>query len=218
MRAQQAIRAVERLRREQAALEPPVAERIARMKADAFRILVGTLLSLRTKDEVTDLAAARLFDLAADPRSMLALEERTIARAIYPVGFYRVKARQLRGICAALLDRHRGRVPSSLEALLELPGVGRKTANLVLGLGFGRPAICVDVHVHRITNRWGWVRTRSPAETEAALANVLPRRLWIPINRILVTHGRTVCTPLSPRCSRCAVADRCARVAVGRSR
>jgi endonuclease-3 len=185
---------------------------------DPFRILVGCIISLRTKDEVTYPATERLFERASTPQRMARLREATIARLIFPAGFYRRKAVQIREICRILAARHGGRVPGSIDELLELPGVGRKTANLVVTLGFGKPGICVDVHVHRITNRLGWVRTRHPDETEQALRCVLPREHWIPINEILVRHGQQVCRPVSPVCSACVVAADCARRGVGRSR
>ena len=185
---------------------------------DPFRILIGCVLSLRTKDEVTYPATERLFARAKGPAAMLALPARTIARRIYPVGFYRRKAVQIRGISRRLLERHGGRVPDTIEELLELPGVGRKTANLVVTLGFGKPGICVDTHVHRISNRLGWVETRHPVETEEALRDVLPRRHWIPINEILVRHGQRVCKPVSPLCSECPVSLDCPRVGVARHR
>ncbi|HKQ60908.1 MAG TPA: endonuclease III [Candidatus Polarisedimenticolaceae bacterium] len=185
---------------------------------DPFRILVGCLISLRTKDEVTYPATERLFALAQSPAAMLGLRAATIARAIYPAGFYRRKAAQLRAISRLLMERHGGRVPETIDALLELPGVGRKTANLVVTLGFGKPGICVDTHVHRITNRLGWVRTRTPHDTERVLRERLPRRHWIPINEILVRHGQQVCKPLSPLCSSCPVRPDCARAGVARSR
>lgn len=184
----------------------------------AFRILVGCLISLRTRDEVTYPATERLFARAATPREMRRLREATIARLIYPAGFYRRKATQIREIARRLLADHGGEVPGDLEALLELPGVGRKTANLVVTLGFDRPGICVDTHVHRICNRLGWVRTRRPDETETVLRDLLPARFWIPINETLVRHGQRVCTPLSPICSACPVAGDCPRVGVARSR
>jgi endonuclease-3 len=146
------------------------------------------------------------------------LSERTIARLIYPAGFYRTKARHLRQAGGLLVERHDGRVPDSMEELLALPGVGRKTANLVRNLGFGLPGICVDTHVHRISNRLGWVRTRNPLETERALEKVLPRRYWIPVNGLLVAFGQRLCTPQSPRCSQCPIRARCARIGVTRSR
>jgi endonuclease-3 len=183
-----------------------------------FRILIATMLSLRTKDTLTVTIAPRLFAAADTPAAMLALSEERIAELIYPVGFYRTKARSIREVCAILLERHGGEVPADLDALLALPGVGRKTANLVLAMGFGQPAICVDTHVHRITNRWGYVRTRTPEETEMALRAKLPDRHWIAINGLLVTLGQNICHPTSPRCSICPVAAYCARVGVTRSR
>jgi endonuclease-3 len=149
---------------------------------------------------------------------MRQLTTRQIERAIYPVGFYRTKASRIRQLCAELLARYGGRVPNDLDALLGLPGVGRKTANLVVTQGFGRPGICVDTHVHRITNRWGYVRTGTPHDTEMALRRKLPTRHWIEINGLLVALGQTICRPVSPRCSSCPVASYCARVGVHRWR
>jgi len=185
---------------------------------DPFRILIGCLLSLRTKDETTYPATERLFSRASTPEQMLRLRAATIAKLIYPVGFYRRKSGQIRAICRQLIDRHAGEVPSGIEELLELPGVGRKTANLVVTLGFGLPGICVDTHVHRICNRLGWVSTRTPDQTEQALRRVLPRPLWIPINETMVRHGQQVCKPVSPICSACTVRGDCPRIGVGRSR
>jgi endonuclease-3 len=183
-----------------------------------FRILIGCILSLRTKDETTYPATERLFARARDPRGMLRLRESTIARLIYPVGFYRRKAAQIREVSRLLLERHEGRVPDTIEELLELPGVGRKTANLTVTLGFGKPGICVDTHVHRICNRLGWVETRHPDATEVELRRILPKRWWIPINETLVRHGQQICHPVSPKCSECPVRKECARVEVTRSR
>jgi endonuclease-3 len=185
---------------------------------DPFRVLVACVISLRTKDAVTAEASARLFAVAATPTAVARLPEARIAKLIFPAGFYRTKAHQIRAIARQLLDRHGGAVPAERDALLALPGVGRKTANLVLGLSFAKPAICVDTHVHRISNRLGLVRTATPAETEAALERVLPRRHWIDINDLLVTFGQTVCHPTSPRCSTCPLGGRCPRVGVTRSR
>jgi endonuclease-3 len=185
---------------------------------DPFRILIGCVISLRTKDEVTYAATERLFARARTPAAMLALRRPTIARLIYPAGFYNRKAEQIRAICRDLTRYHDGRVPDSIEALVELSGVGRKTANLVVTLGFGKPGICVDTHVHRISNRLGWVSTAAPDRTEQALREVLPRRFWIPINETLVRHGQQICKPLSPICSACPVAADCPRVGVGRRR
>ena len=183
-----------------------------------FRVLVSCILSLRTKDETTYPATERLFARASDPAGMLRLREATIAKLIFPVGFYRRKAAQIRAISKLLLERHDGEVPRTIDELVALPGVGRKTANLTVTLGYGLPGICVDVHVHRITNRLGWLETRHPDETEARLREILPRRWWIPINETLVRHGQQVCAPVSPRCSICPVRDSCARSGVTRSR
>ena len=185
---------------------------------DPFRILIGCLLSLRTRDETTAPAAARLFALADTPAAMLGLGHRRIERAIFPVGFYRTKARVVQRVSRELLARFDGHVPTDLDALLTLPGVGRKTANLVVTFAFGQPGICVDTHVHRITNRLGFVRTTTPERTEWALRAKLPRRHWIQLNDLLVAFGQNVCQPLSPRCSTCPVARLCHRVGVTRSR
>jgi endonuclease-3 len=187
-------------------------------KHDPFRLLVSCVISLRTKDAVTARSSARLFAVASTPGEFAALRAERIGRLIFPAGFYNTKARQIREIARRIAKDHGGRVPPDREALLALPGVGRKTANLVLGLGFGIPAICVDTHVHRISNRLGLVRTRTPEQTELALERVLPRRSWIEINDLLVTFGQNVCQPVSPWCSRCPLADRCPRVGVVRSR
>ena len=179
---------------------------------------MACLLSLRTQDTTTGPAAARLFALADTPHAMLELSARTIERAIYPVGFYRTKARVIRGLSRDLLERFDGGVPDDIDALLTLKGVGRKTANLVVTLGFDKPGICVDTHVHRISNRLGYVRTRTPDETEMALRAKLPSRYWIGYNDLLVTFGQNVCAPVSPKCSVCPVARWCRRVGVRTSR
>jgi len=176
------------------------------------------VISLRTKDAVTAEASARLFAAAATPTAVAAIPEKRIATLIFPAGFYNTKARQIREIARRVAEEHGGAVPREREALLELPGVGRKTANLVLGLGFGIPAICVDTHVHRISNRLGLVATKTPEQTEVALETVLPRRLWIDINDLLVTFGQQVCHPTSPKCSSCPLALRCPKIGVTRSR
>jgi endonuclease III len=214
----QAARVLDGMRAATASGKLPSVSEIARRDRDPFRILVSTLLSLRTKDDVTEAASARLFALADTPRTLSRLATRTIARAIYPVGFYRTKARTVRDISRRLDDEYRGEVPDTIDELLTFKGVGRKTAALVVSLGFGKDAICVDTHVHRISNRLGWVATRTPAETEQALMRVLPRRRWIVANEIMVAFGQRVCTPLSPRCSTCPVAARCRRVGVERHR
>jgi endonuclease-3 len=185
---------------------------------DPFRVLVACLLSLRTQDTTTAPAAARLFALADTPAAMRRLTPRQIERAIYPVGFYRTKARVILDLCGDLLERFDGQVPADLDALLTLRGVGRKTANLVVTLGFNAPGICVDTHVHRISNRLGYVRTRTPDETEMALRAKLPRRYWIGYNDLLVTFGQNVCAPVSPKCSTCPVRTLCRRVGVTTAR
>jgi len=191
---------------------------VERATRSPFHLLVSCIISLRTKDEVTHQASQRLFALADSPEALAQLNEVEIARAIYPAGFYNRKARQLAAIAHTLVYRFDGRVPPSQEALLAFPGVGRKTANLVLGLGFGMPAICVDTHVHRISNRLGLVSSRDPADTEHQLMQKLPEDLWIPINDLLVTFGQNQCHPTSPRCSTCPLDDLCPRVGVVRHR
>jgi endonuclease-3 len=186
--------------------------------ADPFRVLVSTIISTRTKDAVTSAASGRLLAAAPDARRLAALAEARIARLIFPAGFYRTKAANLRATARLLLERHAGRVPAGMEELLALPGVGRKVANLVRGAGFGIPGICVDTHVHRISNRLGWVATCNPAATEEALMRVLPRRYWLVVNELLVRWGQVVCTPLAPRCGSCPVAGSCPRLGVTRTR
>jgi endonuclease-3 len=179
--------------------------------ATPFRVLIATLLSLRTRDTVTAPVAARLFARADTPAALLACSVEELAALIRPVGFYRTKARQIHAICHILLEQHGGAVPASLDGLLALPGVGRKTANLTLTAGFGLPGICVDVHVHRICNRWGYVTTSDPDATELALRRILPERHWAEINRLLVAFGQNLCGPRRPHCERCPVAEWCAR-------
>jgi endonuclease-3 len=191
---------------------------VGRYRHDPFTTLISCLLSLRTKDETTRVASERLFALARTPRTLLALPVRTIERAIYPVGFYHTKARTLHAVCRALLDRYGGRVPADLEELLTITGVGRKTANLVITLAFRQDGICVDTHVHRISNRWGYVRTKTPEETEQALRQRLPRRHWQIYNDLLVTFGQQLCQPVSPWCSRCPLARLCPKRGVRHSR
>ena len=196
------------------ALEPAALGTIAEESRDPFRVLISCILSQQTKDQVTEAASERLYRLADRPDTMLALSERRIARAIYPVSFYRTKARTIREVCLVLLTRFAGQVPDSLEALLSLNGVGRKTANLVLTVGYRKPGICVDTHVHRISNRWGYVKTNTPEQTEMALRRKLPKRHWICYNDLLVPFGQHLCRPISPFCSRCPVERWCAKTGV----
>ncbi len=219
MRDQEIHAALRILRKEVRQWQDPVVGVVAKESGrDPFRILISCLLSLRTKDRTTTEASERLFTLAADPASMLKLPGRRIERTIYPVGFYRTKAKQIHEICRRLLDIYGGRVPDSIDELLTLPGVGRKTANLVVTVGYQKPGICVDVHVHRISNRWGYVSTNTPEQTEEALRKKLPRRYWITYNDLLVPFGQNLCLPVSPYCSRCKLTRYCERVGVARSR
>ena len=209
---------IRRLRRTAPRWNPTAITVIASEGRDPFRVLVACILSLRTQDTTTGPASERLFALAATPEEMLRLTPRQIERAIYPVGFYRTKARVLLGLSRDLLARFGGKVPDDIDALLTLKGVGRKTANLVVTIGYRKPGICVDTHVHRISNRLGYVRTRTPEETEMALRARLPRRYWIGYNDLLVTFGQNLCTPISPKCSVCPVRALCRRVGVTSSR
>jgi endonuclease III len=197
-------------------MELPAVEKISEEHAeDPFRILIGTILSARTQDATTHAASTRLFRAARTPKTMAALTVRQIEKLIYPVSFYRNKARFVKATCEALSKRFGGRVPRTLEELITLPGVGRKTANLVLILGFqSQKNICVDTHVHRIANRMGWVKTREPNATEQALYTATEERWWPYINLYLVTWGQNVCRPLYPRCSACALAAECPRIGV----
>ena len=183
-----------------------------------FTVLISCLLSLRTQDKTTHAASERLFQMAQDPQKMAALPAATIEKTIYPVGFYKTKAVNIKEICRILLSRYDGQVPDDLDELLKLPGVGRKTANLVVTIGYGKAGICVDTHVHRITNRWGYVQTKTPEKTEMALREKLPRRYWLIINDLLVAYGQNICKPISPYCSRCRIRPYCAQTGVERSR
>lgn len=195
--------------------EEPV---VSHYRHDPFTTLISCILSLRTKDETTHRAARKLFELADNPEKMVQLSTQTIERAIFPVGFYHTKAKVILKICRILLDRYDGRVPEKLDGLLELPGVGRKTANLVVTLAFHKPGICVDTHVHRISNRWGYVRTKNPDETEMVLRRILPKRHWITYNDLLVPFGQNLCHPTSPWCSQCPIERLCPKVGLKHSR
>jgi len=209
---------IRRLRRTAPRWNPTALAVIAERTRDPFRVLIACILSLRTQDTTTGPAAERLFAAADTPRAMRRLSPSEIERRIYPVGFYRTKARVILGICRDLLDRFGGRVPDAIDDLLTLRGVGRKTANLVVTVGYGQPGICVDTHVHRISNRLGYVRTPTPDATEMALRAKLPRRFWIGYNDLLVAFGQNVCAPVSPRCSVCPVRPLCRRVGVTTAR
>lgn len=176
---------------------------------DPYLVLIACILSLRTNDRTTYPATCRMLELAKTPQEMMHVDEDTLAEAIYPVGFYKNKARQIIELSRQIVEKYNGKVPDSIEELCTFNGVGRKTANLVMTLGFGVPAICVDVHVHRIFNRLGYIKTSTPEETEFALRKKLPVEYWIPINTLLVTHGQNVCRPINPKCSECPVFAYC---------
>lgn len=195
----------------------PVVTKIS-LQQNPFMVLVSCLLSLRTRDEITDAASRRLFVLASSPKKLLRLDPKQVEKAIYPVAFYRNKTLRLYEISRALIDDNDGKVPDSLDQLLRLKGVGRKTANLTLVLGYNKPGVCVDIHVHRIVNRWGYVQTKSPNETEKVLRCKLPKRYWMEINNLLVSFGQNICKPQSPFCSNCVVLEYCEQVGVNRYR
>jgi len=174
-----------------------------------YLVLVFCILSLRTKDETTYGAALRLFDLAKTPQEMMKKTEEEIAKAIYPVGFYKNKAGQIKELSKQLVENYNGEVPKDIDELCKFKGVGRKTANLTMAKGFGEPAICVDVHVHRICNRWGYVNTKTPDETELVLRKQLPKDLWLDINTILVTFGQNICKPINLKCAECQIREFC---------
>ncbi|MCL1813799.1 MAG: endonuclease III [Treponema sp.] len=197
---------------------PSVTTVAERYKNDPWAVLASTILSLRTKDEVTLKCSQTLLAKAPTPHKLLALEEAAIAKLIYPAGFYRTKAANLKKIAALLIDQYKGKVPADLDTLLGFPGVGRKTANLVLIEAYDLDGICVDVHVHRISNRTGWLTSKNPEETEMILRQILPRKHWKTINPLLVLYGQNVCRPVSPYCSRCVIAEHCKQIGVGKSR
>lgn len=206
------------LRRATRYMPVPYVTRLADETHDPFLILIATILSLRTKDLPTERASEALFKLARTPATMAQLQWEEIATAIAPVMFPGVKGKNIHAICQILTEKYGSRVPDELDELDALPGVGRKTANLVVTLGFGKPGICVDTHVHRITNRWGYIKTKTPDETELALRERLPRKYWIEINKELVAFGQNVCQPVSPKCSVCPLLPYCDRVGVTKSR
>ena len=198
--------------------ETTLAQVADQTRSAPFRILIGTVLSLRTKDETTAEACKRLFSLADSPETMVSLSEETIDNAIYPVGFHTTKAKNILAICRILIDEYNSLVPDEIDILVTLPGVGRKTANLVVTLGYDKPGICVDTHVHRISNRWGYVNTKNPEKTESALREKLPPKYWIGYNDLLVIYGQNLCKPVSPFCSRCRLSSFCDRVDVEKYR
>lgn len=218
MRDSDIHRVIRKLKAASAQWKLPAVTQVGKNTRDPFQVLISCLLSLRTKDQVTHQASARLFARARTPRQLLALPVAAIRKLIYPVGFYRTKAKRIHEICRHLIGRFRGKVPQTLEELLTLPGVGRKTANLVVTVGFGKLGICVDTHVHRISNRLGYVQTKTPEQTEFALRKKLPKRYWMEYNDLLVSFGQTLCQPVSPWCSRCPITRYCPKIGVIYSR
>lgn len=218
MKPEEIHEVIEILTRTVAQWTSPAVTIVSQREGDPFKVLVSCILSLRTQDRTTAAASNRLFAMADTPEALAALPTPEIEKAIYPVGFYRNKAVQIREISRILIEKYQGKVPDEIDELLKLRGVGRKTANLVVTLGFGKPGICVDTHVHRICNRWGYVKTETPEKTEYALREKLPRDYWLVINDLLVTFGQNQCTPVSPRCSSCPLLRFCERVGVAKSR
>ena len=217
MKDQQIHNVVRILRQTVLQWENPAVTQVAE-KRDPYLVLISCLLSLRTQDETTRQASKRLFSLATRPEQMMTLSTDQIQKAIYPVGFYRNKAKTILDVSRTLIEKYGGRVPDEIDEILKLKGVGRKTANLVITLGYGKPGICVDTHVHRVTNRWGYLSTKTPEATEFDLRRKLPPRYWIEINDMLVSFGQRICHPVSPKCSICPLARYCNRTGVTRSR
>ncbi len=198
--------------------EIPAVSLMAVELQDPFTVLISTVISLRTKDDVTLKASKRLMEVAPNAQEMIKLSEEEIEKLIFPAGFYKRKAVQIKQIAQILVDKYNGEVPSDAQKLMTLPGVGLKTTNLTLNLGFGIEAICVDCHVHQISNRLGWIKTKTPEESEKALMQIMPKRFWIPLNELLVSYGQEICTSVSPKCSLCPENGRCPKVGVKHSR
>jgi endonuclease-3 len=218
MRHEDIHKVVRILSKETLKWDVPIVTLTAETYHDPFRVLISTILSLRTQDTTTAKVSKRLFELADNPHDMLKFSVKEIEKVIYPVGFYKTKARTIRYLCRELIDKYKSRVPDDLDELLKLKGVGRKTANLVVTLGYGKPGICVDTHVHRISNRLGYIKTKTPLETEMLLRKKLPKKYWIEYNDLLVSFGQHLCRPISPWCSVCPIESYCDKVGVDKSR
>ncbi len=218
MRNEDIHKAIKILNAEVKRWNTPAVGLVAERTRDPFRVLISCILSLRTKDGTTEKATNRLFSLGSSPEEITNLLVKKIEKAIFPVGFYRIKAKTIKGLSKTIINKYSSKVPDDLDELLKLKGVGRKTANLVLTLGYGKLGICVDTHVHRIVNRWGYVRTKNPFETEMALREKIPKKYWIEINNLLVLYGQNLCKPISPLCSKCRLFKYCDRTGVKKSR
>ncbi len=211
-------RVLSAMRNEYAHHMKPVVTEIS-LQGDPFKVLISTMLSLRTKDSVTLQASLRLFSVADTPERILQLSLKELEKIIYPVGFYPTKAKNILALCKILVDQYRGKVPENFDRILHFPGVGRKTATLAMLLGFGHDNyICVDSHVHIISNRLGWVKTKTPEETEHALYKVLPKKYWKEINEMMVSYGQNVCLSVSPLCNKCGLKELCPKIGVKYSR
>jgi len=206
------------LKKQVRSLKLPWIDEMTIRERDPFQVLISCILSLRTQDKTTEEASRRLFRMARTPETLAQIPVAEIQKAIYPVGFYRVKAKQIREMSEEIVKKYRGRVPDTIEELLTLKGVGRKTANLVVTVGYNRDGICVDTHVHRIANRWGLIQTKNPTATEFALREILPRKYWRQLNGLLVAFGQGICKPISPLCSVCRIYEVCDRVGVTKNR
>lgn len=206
--------AIRILRRQVPKWETPVVTLMAETYESPFRVLISCILSLRTQDATTAKASHRLFAVADSPAAMVRLSAKKIEKLIYPVGFYKTKAQNIREMCQLIIDQHHGKVPDEIDELLKFKGVGRKTANLVVTLGYNKPGICVDTHVHRISNRWGYIKTTTPEKTEFALRAKLPDRYWIEYNNLLVNFGQHLCRPISPLCTQCPIKKYCPQIGV----
>lgn len=218
MQAEDFIKVLNILEEEFPKWNAPVVSLMAQQTKDPFKILISTIVSLRTKDEITAQASKRLFSVAETPEEISKLPEEQIQKLIYPAGFYKNKAKTIKEISKIIVEKYNGKVPDSLEELLKFKGVGRKTANLVLSEGFNKPAICVDIHVHRISNRLGFVKTKTPEETELALMEKVPKQYWNKVNKLLVAFGQTICKPVSPLCSKCKIEKICKKFNVYKHR
>lgn len=183
-----------------------------------FQVLISCILSLRTKDEVTYVASKKLFKVADTPKKLMNLDTKTIQELIYPVGFYKRKSETIKNIAKKIHEQYNDKVPDTIDELLKLKGVGRKTANIVITYGHNKEGLAVDVHAHRIPNRIGWIKTKTPEETEMLLRKDLPNKFWIPFNELMVRHGKAICRPISPICSQCPINEYCGKVGVGKSR